>query len=528
MPKLIIDGKEISVQPGTTILEAARDAGISIPSMCFIDGCTPQTSCLVCVVRVNGSPRLVPSCATMAAEGMVVDSSGEDVITARRTALELLLGDHVGDCIAPCQNACPAHMNIPLMISHIRNRKYRDAIEVIKKHIALPAVLGNICPDLCEKGCRRSVNDASVSICQLKRFAAEFDLFSDEPFIPERLPSTGKKVAIIGAGPAGLSAAYYLLQFRHSCTVFDSFPEPGGMVRYGISDARLPRKVLDAEIDLIQKMGAEFRQNFRMDDSKSLDALSKAFDAVLLATGKVDLDEAAGLGLKMTSQGIHTDKKTMMTDRIGVFAVGGAVSPTHHAVRACADGRSAAIAINQFLNGEHVDTHQAHFSVHIGRLLDTEIPILMEGINKSQRLDSSGERFDNDEAYYEASRCMHCECGKADNCKLRDYSLEYKANSTKFKGVREHITRDLNHPYLVYEAGKCISCGLCIQLAEIANEPLGLAFIGRGFDVRPGVPFDEPLSKSLQKTAHECVEACPTGALVIKGSPSIKDVETTE
>lgn len=527
MPKLTIDGKEITVKSGTTILDAAREAGIAIPSMCFKDGYTAQTSCLICVVRVNGSPRLVPSCATLASDGMVVDSSSDDVITARRTALELLLGDHVGDCVAPCQNACPAHMNIPGMITHILNHQYRDAITLIKEHIALPAVLGRICPEICEKGCRRSVYDSPVSICKLKSFAAEIDLFSDEPFMPVCLPATGKTIAIIGAGPAGLSAAYYLLQYGHSCTLIDSFTEPGGMLRYGISDTRLPRKILNAEIDLIRKIGAKFRQNIRIEDSESLDALCKEFDAVLLAFGKIDLDEVNGLSLKMTSQGIQVNKKTMMTSRHGVFAAGAVVSPSHYTVRSSAEGRSAAIAINQYLSRQSIDVHQPHFSVHIGRLVDTEIPVLMEGINDSSRLESPSKQFDVDEAYYEASRCMHCECKKSDNCKLRDFSHEYKANSSKYKGVREHITRNIDHPYVIYESGKCISCGLCIAISEKADEPIGLAFIGRGFHVRPGVPFDEPLSKALQKVAHECVDACPTGALAMKDTQTLADAETS-
>ncbi len=258
MPKVRIDNHEVEVPAGATVLQAARQAGIEIPTLCYLEGCEAQTSCLVCVVRINGSPRLVPSCATKVQDGMVVESETDEVRSARRMALELLLADHTGDCLAPCQGVCPAHMDIPEMIRQINAGELREAIVTVKRMIALPAILGRICPDLCEKGCRRSQYDEPVSICELKRFVADADLASAHPYLPVCKPPTGKRVAVVGAGPAGLAAAWYLRQSGHAVVVYDQHPEAGGTVRYAIPESVLPRKVIDAEVNQIKALGRSF------------------------------------------------------------------------------------------------------------------------------------------------------------------------------------------------------------------------------------------------------------------------------
>ncbi len=160
MPKITIDNKRIDVESGVTIIDAARKAGVTIPTLCHRDGHPPLTSCMLCVVKVNGGERLLPACATPVVDGMVVESDCADVHGARRAALELLLGDHLGDCVGPCQTVCPAHMDIPTMIRQIAAGKLHEALITVKRHIALPAVLGRICPELCEKGCRRAQWDS--------------------------------------------------------------------------------------------------------------------------------------------------------------------------------------------------------------------------------------------------------------------------------------------------------------------------------------------------------------------------------
>ena len=341
MPKLTIDNREVEVAAGTTILDAAAKLGIEIPTLCFLKGCSPSTSCMVCVVRVNGSPNLVPACATIAADGMMVESESEQVLDARKAALELLLSDHLGDCMGPCQMTCPAHMNIPLMIRQIAAGKLADAIATVKKDIALPAVLGRICPAPCEKSCRRAVHDQAVSICLLKRYVADVDLQSDKPYSPQCKPKRSKQVAIIGAGPAGLAAAYYLRQDGFDCTLFDDHDQPGGTLRYALCgtgilpvhdnnprDAdpeKLPRNILDKEIATIMNLGIEFRGQTRIGDGLTIKDLQTDFDAVFVAAGKLAEGEAKAMGLDTGKSGIAIKAGTYETNLTGVFAGGDAV-----------------------------------------------------------------------------------------------------------------------------------------------------------------------------------------------------------
>ena len=227
--QLTIDNREVEVAEGATILDAARRLNIEIPTLCYLEGYPANTSCMACVVKVSDRASLVPACGTKAEEGMRVESETPEVHEARKAALELLLSDHAGDCIGPCHAICPAKMDIPRMIRQIAAHNLREAIQTVKVDIPLPAVLGRICPAPCEKGCRRGAYDDSVSICLLKRYVADVDLASDSPYLPNCEPEKNKPVAIIGAGPAGLSAAYYLRQRGYPCTVFDDHEKPGGM-----------------------------------------------------------------------------------------------------------------------------------------------------------------------------------------------------------------------------------------------------------------------------------------------------------
>lgn len=282
---ITLNGKEVSTEAGETILTVASRNGIKIPTLCNQPELKPYGSCFICVVEVRGLARLVPSCATPVSKGMVVETDSERVKNSRKVCVELLLSDHVGDCRGPCQVNCPAGIDIPGFISLLAHKNEAHAIRLIKEALPFPASLGRVCPRPCEEQCRRICSDDAVSICFLKRYIADVDLARPEPYIPRTAPSTGKNVAIVGAGPAGLSAAFYLKILGHNVTVFDSHPEPGGMLRYGIPAYRLPRDILQKEIEIIERMGANIKCNKRLGKDFTVDSLTKEYDAIFLAIG---------------------------------------------------------------------------------------------------------------------------------------------------------------------------------------------------------------------------------------------------
>jgi formate dehydrogenase major subunit len=285
MIRLTVDGQEVSVEEGSTILDAARRLGIRIPTLCHVDKFPPSASCFLCAVQIQGRESLSPSCAMPVAEGMVVFTDSDEVRASRKMVLELLLSDHVGDCLGPCRTGCPARFDIPGFLTLVSAGEVRRSAEIASDFLTLPAALGRICPRLCEERCHRCDQGESLSIGQLHRFAADQDRTSGTPYIPRREPATGKKAAIVGAGPAGLAAAYHLLRRGHAVILFDSHTHPGGMLRYGIPAFRLPHHVLEQEIDVIRILGGEFRMQKRLGSDFSLDDLRREFDAVFLALG---------------------------------------------------------------------------------------------------------------------------------------------------------------------------------------------------------------------------------------------------
>ncbi len=188
--------------------------------------------------------------------------------------------------LAPCAQTCPAQINIPKYIDQIRNGDYEGAVETLRERNPLILSCGRVCPHPCETYCRRSVEDEAVSINQLKRFVADYELNSGRRFPVSCAPDTGKKVAVIGGGPAGLSCAFFLRRLGHSVTIFDMMPELGGMIRYGIPEYRLPKKVLKWECDGFLKMGIEAKMNVRLGKDYDLTSLVAAgYDAIFLGIG---------------------------------------------------------------------------------------------------------------------------------------------------------------------------------------------------------------------------------------------------
>jgi formate dehydrogenase major subunit len=620
-----------------------------------------------------------------AAEGMVVITNSDAVRAARKMALELLLSDHAGECVAPCAAQCPAGLDIPGFVYGIATGDPRHAMEVISRRLALPGSLGRICPRLCEQQCRRSDLDQGLAIGALHRYVADRAEVSPTP-VPA---GSGKSVAIIGAGPAGLSAAFYLLQKGHASTLYDAHPEPGGMLRYGIPAYRLPREALTAEIDIIRRLGADFRMSQRWGENFTLATLRQAHDAVFVAIGaqcaqglrcegedlalsgirflelcgtgalavplaaplppaigpdvivvgggntavdcarsairlgagrvrilyrrsrqempclmdEVEAAEAEGVqleflvapvrlerrgdaliltcrrvelgdpdasgrrrpvpiagtdfttgcstviaaagqsvdrshaereGLHVTGWGLAAADRTFATNLPGVFAGGDAVLGADLAVRAVAAGRMAAASIDQYLRGDPVTGEPSMTDIAMRPVDDAERAAIFRAIEQAPRaatgelsMDRRRGSFDEvdrgltaEAAAHEARRCLTCGCRKADCCQVRSLATEYQADVYRYAGQRRRFTQDNSHPEIVYEPGKCIACDACVRIAAAAGETLGLAMIGRGFDVTVAVPFGRPLSEGLRQAAKRCADACPTGALALRTARS--------
>ncbi|MCB9881881.1 MAG: FAD-dependent oxidoreductase [Planctomycetes bacterium] len=684
--KLTIDGRSIEVEASETVLSAARRLGIEIPTLCHVEGIEPSASCFLCMVEVEGRPTHAPSCALPVAEGMIVRTDTEEIRAGRRMALELLLSDHAGDCVAPCSVQCPAGLDIPGFLHPLANGDPGRAHEVTLERLAFPGALGRVCPRLCERSCRRCALDDGLAIGSLHRYTADRDRLAEESHRVARAPDSGKRVAIVGAGPAGLAAAFYLARKGHACELYEAHEHAGGMLRYGIPEYRLPKDTLDAEIDTVRRLGAAFHFGQRWGEDFTLDALREQHDAVFVAIGaqrsrglgcpgeehatsgiafleavtlgkapelgrsvvvvgggntamdaarsaariarvqrpdadvdvrvlyrrtrdempclleeveaaefegipidylvapvalarradetleltcermqlgepdasgrrrpvpipgstftleatcvitaigqSVDLDLARREGLAVTDWGIAVDERTLATNLAGVFAGGDGVLGPDLAVRAVAAGRIAATSIDQHMSGRPVLGVVEPVNVALQRIAEDELAALFREIERSPRKApaelSKEDRhtsfaevdlgLTDERAFDEAHRCMTCGCRKADGCTLRRHATEYGVNPTRFVGERRHFRQNLTHPEVVYEPGKCIACDACVRVAATHAEPLGVALIGRGFEVAMAVPFDRPLSEGLRTAAKACAEACPTGALSLRTS----------
>jgi formate dehydrogenase alpha subunit len=393
-----IDGKDVPARQRRTILEAARDAGIYVPSLCYypalkpLPQVIPDEACQLCAVEANG--HVVLSCVTPVSEGMVVKTNTPRVQDLRQKKLLAILArqpadvclekkecelqkviDYVGMgeipvhvprslrplednpffvrnssfCILcnrclrvcdeirgngvietafPCYKACPAGIDVPRYVRLIATGRPSASLAVIREKVPFPAVLGRVCAAPCQKECRRGLDvDETIKIRILKRFAADN---GDDSWRKQAkfLPPTGRSVAVVGAGPAGLTCAYYLAKLGHRAIIFEALPEPGGMMRVGIPAYRLPRDILRDEIREIEKAGVEIKLNDRIE---SLDSLfEQGYQAVFLAIGAhkemklgVEGEDLPGvIGCVEFLRGFNLGEKVRVGNRVGVIGGG--------------------------------------------------------------------------------------------------------------------------------------------------------------------------------------------------------------
>lgn len=316
---IILNGEHITATEGESILNVARNNGIEIPTLCNDPRIEPYSSCYVCVVEIENMRGLQPSCATNVVDGMVIQTDNEKVHKSRKSALDLIMSNHYADCVAPCTESCPAGVDVQGYISLIEKKLYKEAVALIKEVNPLPAICGRVCVRPCELACNRNSMDenAAVGIDYMKRYASDFDLAAgDDRYIPEIASSTGKKVAIIGAGPGGLSAAYFLQQKGHKCDIYEAAPEAGGWLRYGIPEYRLPNALLQKEIDSVTELGANIYCNTQLGTDIYYEELQNKYDSVILTIGsqKGTLVGVKGDNAENVFPGIVFLKNLEMTD----------------------------------------------------------------------------------------------------------------------------------------------------------------------------------------------------------------------
>lgn len=280
-----VNGRDLAIREGVTLLTALLENGFDIPNLCHLPELEAYGGCGLCLVEVKGFGKPARACATMPFEGMEVETESERTRASIRTSLGLLLSDHRGDCRPPCRMACPSNQDCQGYIGLIADGQVEEAFRLIMEDNPLPGCIGRVCPHPCEEACRRELLEGPLSLMQLKRFAA--DTVGDG-FTPPAAPKTGKRVAVVGAGPAGLSCAYFLARKGHTVEVLDMMPAPGGMLRYGIPSYRLDKKVVDKEVARIEKLGVTFRYNTKLGGDVTLEALKAKHDAVFVAVGAWD------------------------------------------------------------------------------------------------------------------------------------------------------------------------------------------------------------------------------------------------
>ena len=245
--------------------------------------------------------------------------------------------------ISPCQNACPAGVNVPGYMALIQQGRFMDAYRLIRQDNPFPAVCGRVCTHPCERKCRRAQRDEALAICDLKRFVADFAMNHEETFTDDiKYPKNGKRVAIIGAGPSGLTCGYYLVRLGYDVDVFESHSQAGGVLAYGIPEYRLPTDVLEHEIDLIRQEGVRIHLNTEVGRDISFALLREEYDAVYLATGTQfpNLVGVEGENLKGVYHGlpflkdIHFGKRIKVGKHVTVIGGGNtAIDAARSAVR---------------------------------------------------------------------------------------------------------------------------------------------------------------------------------------------------
>jgi len=507
MAILRIDNKEIKVLAGTKLIEAARQNGINIPSLCYNRYLPHYSSCMICMVKDIKADKYIPSCSAMAEEGMEIDATGVDVQKLRSEALSMLLSEHRAECEAPCRLVCPAGLNIPLMNRRLAAAEVDNSGELAFLEMGLPASTCRICPRYCENACRRKMIDHKIAIPALVTNSS--NLYKIESF--RTSPPSGKNIAIAGGGASGLIAAFNLTLDGHSCEIFEKDKLAGGSVIAEFKEKGFPVKTAEDEIDRLLATGIKINYKITVNEEYITNKLIKEYDAVIIATSRKPVIK----GVTPADSFLRYEGDTLVLEDKYLFVVGGAAKESQQIVRRMGQAKKAAQGISRFLATGKIKEIPKRFNSTIGKIEDNEKAEWLKEC--SENSDRYNEPVCLAETCKEAENCLHCDCRAATDCQLRDMcnTMVIKNPGVKHTGYPIEKKRDvLNN--VIFEHAKCIKCGLCVRVMDAKTNEPSLCFTGRGFMTIVSEPLAYSFNDITGKDIEKAIGICPTGALTRK------------
>ncbi|MFW5803311.1 MAG: 2Fe-2S iron-sulfur cluster-binding protein [Verrucomicrobiota bacterium] len=506
MPTLTINGRSVSVPSESFLLQAIAQAGFEVPTLCSSGERKPLSSCYLCAVQIEGRSALQPACSVRAQDGMVVTTDSPTVLQHRRSILQMLFSEHAGDCEAPCTLASPVRLDIPRLLRHMQAGNPNAAAHILMAALPFPEIAARSFMRSSEKACRRNSCDSAVDISAVVAHLAQGGA-ADAALAPT--PIDAPAAAVLGAGPAGLAATAFLRMRGYRVSLYGTFQNED----WSALTAResLPDNLLQNDISRITTLAAsEFLPHSPVADFAQLQHFAANYAAVLLTA-----EGARQMNIELESQPQPPPPLFLtphvLTDDLTLPALCARLLET------------ISTAEPQILPSNHSrEPSPPTFNCSLGRLRDArEKQQLLAGVSGADQpasANTANAPSNTKTAVEEARRCLHCDCRKADTCRLRLAADRVAMPRPKNAATRPALEIVRTDAGILFQPGKCIQCGRCIEITETEGEPVGLTWIGRGFEVRVSPPPGHSWSEALQHTAEKCAKACPTAAMTIQKS----------